>query len=82
MTFRNEKNKNSHTYKAISVFRSGTASSTFPVAAVADVGPVAPSITLLGTHRLGYLEEEGKIIMSETELRRVLFSCTLRKTIN
>lgn len=41
-----------HTGKAISVFRSGTASSAFPVAAVTDIGPIAPSITLLCTHCL------------------------------
>lgn len=39
------------TYKAVSVFGAGAASSTFPVTAVAHIRPEAASITLLCTHR-------------------------------
>lgn len=42
--------RNSQTYKAVSVFRSWAASSTFSMTAVTDIGSVAPAITLFCTH--------------------------------
>lgn len=45
------KRKNSQTHKAVRVLRSRATSSTLSMTTVTDIGPVAPAITLFGTHR-------------------------------